>query len=144
MTDENRPGHTVHIGGNVSGQVAVGNHNIQHAQRIQAPVSTAELTELLTALRAEIAELLAGTGPDDPAAGTLDGQADAKLDELAEALTGDEVDLATVEHVQGWFRRKLPRCVAAVNRVILGPVVARLVAEGGDQLAAEFTRRLGG
>lgn len=138
MTDEKGPGHTVHIGGNVSGQVAVGNHNVLHAQRIQAPVSTAELTELLTALRAEIAELLAGTDA------VLDGRADAKLDELAEALTGDEVDLATVEHVQGWFRRKLPRCVAAVNRVVLGPVVARLVAEGGDQLAAEFTRRVGG
>jgi hypothetical protein len=138
MTDENGQGHTVHIGGNVSGQVAVGNHNVLHAQRIQAPVSAAELTELLSALRAEIAELLAGT--DAP----LDGQADTKLDELAEALTGDEVDLATVEHVQGWFRRKLPRCAAAVNRVVLGPVVARLVAEGGDQLAAEFTRRIGG
>jgi hypothetical protein len=34
--------------------------------------------------------------------------------------------------------------VAAVNRVILGPVVARMVTAGGDQLAAEFTRRLGG
>jgi hypothetical protein len=136
MTDENGPGHTVHIDGNVSGQVAVGNHNIQHTQRVRAAATTTELTELLAALRAEIAELVAETDTD--------GQADVKLDELTEALTADEVDLATVEHVQGWFRRKLPQCVAAVNRVILGPVVARMVTAGGDQLAAEFTRRLGG
>jgi hypothetical protein len=132
MADEQGAGHTVRIGGNVSGQVAIGNHNVQYSQRVHAPVTAADLDEL----RRLVAELRGAVG-DDPQAG-------GKLDDLQEALTGEQVDLATVEHVQGWFQRKLPKFSAAVSKVILGPIVAKLVAAGGDQIAEEFTRRLGG
>jgi hypothetical protein len=122
-------GHTVRIGGNVDGQVAVGDNNVQHSHRGQdAPADVAELRAQLDELRALI---------DSP-------EGSAKLDELEEALSGDEVDVATVEHVDGWFRRKLPRFSAAVHRVVVGPTVAKLVEAGGDELVAEFTRRFGG
>lgn len=39
------------------------------------------------------------------------GRAGAKLDELDEALTGEQVDLPMVEHVDGWFRRQLMTAV---------------------------------
>ncbi|WP_143532142.1 hypothetical protein [Saccharothrix sp. ALI-22-I] len=93
-----------------------------------APADVAELRAQLDELRALI---------DSP-------EGAAKLDELEEALSGDEADVATVEHVDGWFRRKLPKFSAAVHRVVVGPIVAKLVEAGGDELVAEFTRRFGG
>ncbi|AHH96315.1 hypothetical protein GCM10010174_76830 [Kutzneria viridogrisea] len=119
-------GYHVHIGGDVSGQVSVGDNNVQ--VRSSEPVTEQDLARL----RTELAELRA-----------LVPAAAQKIDELDEALTGGEVDLPTVEHVQGWFRRRLPQFLGALNKVVLGPVVAKLVAAGGEQLAAEFTRRLG-
>lgn len=136
MTDERDRHHTFRIGGDVTGQVTVGNNNIQYSQQIQSlgPASAEELAELRAAIAA-VRTSLSGE-PEQTA-----DQAGAKLDELEEALTGETVDIPTVEHVQGWFRRKLPKIANMLNMIILGPIVAKLVAVGGDQLAAEFTRR---
>lgn len=124
---------SIHIGGNLTGQINVGDENTLSWKHIQAGgVTATELAELRAAI--------------DTLRTTLSGEPEAvsKLDELETALTGDPVDVPAVERVHGWFRRALPRFVAAVNRIVFGPIVAKLVAAGGDGLAAEFTRRLGG
>lgn len=132
---ERRDGHTsIRVGGNVTGQFNVGNSNVQYWQQVRStgPATSTELAEL----RATLADLRARVAVESTNTG-----AETKLDELEEALTGDTVDVPTLEHVQGWFRRKLPKFVSAVNAIIVSPIVAKLVAAGGDQLAAEFTRR---
>lgn len=138
MTDERDRHRAVRIGGDVTGQVIIGNNNFQYWQRIQAlgPASAEELAELRAAI-ATVRTSLSGESEQ-----TAD-QAAAKLDELEGALTSENVDIPTVEHVEGWFRRKLPKIANMLNKIILGPIVAKLVAAGGDQLVAEFTRRFG-
>jgi hypothetical protein len=139
MSGEQAKRTSVHIGGRVSGQVNVGDGNSLYWQQIRAagPATAADLAEV----RAAIAELRAVVAIEQPETA---GMAGSKLDELDEALTGEQVDLPTVEHVHGWFRRKLPKVAEGLYRVIAGPVVAKLVAAGGDQLVAEFSRRFSG
>lgn len=138
MTKDRDIGHSVHIGGSVRGQVSVGNRNVQywHQVRASGPATAEDLAEL----RAEFAKLRADLPQDS---GQTSDQAAAKLRELEEALNDEQVDLPTVEHVQGWFRRRLPQFTSAINKIIIGPIVAKLVAAGGDTLAAEFARRFG-
>jgi len=124
---------SIHIGGNLTGQVNVGDGNTLRWKNVQTGgVTAAELAELRAAVDA-LRTTLAG-----------EPEAMSTLDELEVALTGDPVDLPALERVHGWFRRARPQFVAAVNRIVFGPIVAKLVAAGGDQLVAEFTHRLGG
>ncbi|HEY0497681.1 MAG TPA: hypothetical protein VGD48_18185 [Kutzneria sp.] len=124
---------SVHVGGNLTGQVNVGDGNTLSWQHVQAGgVTAAELAELRAAVDA-LRTALAG-----------EPEAVSKLDELETALTGDSVDVPAVAQAHGWFRRTLPGLIGAVNRIVFGPIVAKLVAAGGDGLAAEFSRRLGG
>jgi hypothetical protein len=128
-----RPEHTsIHIGGNLTGQVNVGNSNTLSWQQVQGGVTAADLAELRAAVDA-LRTALAG-----------EPEAVSKLDELETALTGDTVDVPAVAKAHGWFRRTLPGLIGAVNRIVFGPVVAKLVAAGGDELAAQFRHSLGG
>jgi hypothetical protein len=93
----------------------------------------ADLTELIDQVRA----MLAAMAGDD-----ID-TARGKLDDLEEAIASHEPDLATMEHVHGWFARKIPTLATAIGRIILSPIVTRMVASAGDDVAAEFDRRFG-
>jgi hypothetical protein len=133
MADEPAEHTRIHIGGNLTGQVNVGDGNTVSWQHIEAGgVTAAELAELRTAVDA-LRTALAG-----------EPEAVSKLDELETALTADTVDVPAVVQAHGWFRRTLPGLIGAVNRIVFGPVVAKLVAAGGDELAAAFRRQLGG
>lgn len=131
---------TVNISGGVNGQVGVGD-NIAMTQTVGAlptPVTEAELTELrqiLIDLKAQI-EVDAPTEKRAAAA--------ERLDELEEAITGSEPDVATIGYVQGWFKRNLPAVAGAVTSLVLHPIVAKLVTTAGDALAADFARLIGG
>lgn len=96
-----------------------------------AAADRADLKELVDQVRAVLA---AKEGDNiDTARG--------KLDDLEEAITSDEPDLATMEHVHGWFARKIPTLASAVGRIIRSPLVTRMVARAGAEMTAEFNRR---
>lgn len=127
----------LHVGRDMTGQAVVGSNNRVTWQQAQqgAPVTAADLAEIRQVI--------------DELRGLVDAEIDVeatareKLDELEEALTAERPDLATLEHVRGWFGRRLPRLADAVGRVILSPLVAKLIGAAGDELAVEFTRRFG-
>jgi hypothetical protein len=127
---------TVHVGHDVSGQVVVGSNNFTQSRASAPPVTDedrAELSTLLDQLRN-----LVTTSAGDQA-----GPALAKVDELSEAINAETPDIATMEHVHGWFTRKGMAVAGAVRNLILHPIVVKLVASAGDALAAEFRRRFG-
>lgn len=128
----------IHVGGDLSGQVVAGSHNVSSWSRVESRDAdvTRELSDLHAVLD-ELRSLVAATGEAESETGLR------KIDELEEAVTGETPDLATVEHVDGWFRRKMPALAAKVNQVILGPLVAAVIAAGGPALVDEFTRRFG-
>lgn len=136
MPEPKPHGVTVHVGNDLSGQVVIGNNN---DTRYSAPATVvtdeerAELDTLLDRLRG----LVATTAGDrtDPAL--------SKLDELDEAIHAETPDIATMEHVHGWFSRKATALAGAVRDLIVHPIVVKLVAAAGDTLAAEFRRRFG-
>jgi hypothetical protein len=114
--------------------LVVGNHNVTVSGRSGEAVTEAELSQLSELFRELRARVPAG---GDEGCGT----ALAKLAELEEAITSQEPDLATMEHVQGWFGRKMPALAGAVGRLVVSPIVTRIVTTAGDDLAAEFHRR---
>lgn len=136
MTDPTGRRTDISIGGSVTGPVVSGDHNVTvwggtPGAEPPAPEETDDLRATLGRLRRSIeADTSDGAGP-----------ALAKLDELEEAIFAEPPDLATMEHVRGWFARRFPRVSAAVGRVVLSPIVAKLVEAAGDELAEEFRRR---
>jgi len=55
-----------------------------------------------------------------------------------------EPEITAIEYVRNWFGRHLPGLREAVNRIVFSPILAKTVATGGDVLASEFKRRIGG
>jgi hypothetical protein len=104
--------------------------NVSVRSRVTAS-DRADLTELIDQVRAMLAAI------EDDNIDTARG----KLDDLEEAIASHEPDLATMEHVHGWFARKIPTLASAIGRIILSPIVTRMVARAGDDVAAEFDRR---
>ncbi|MCW2916635.1 MAG: hypothetical protein JWN52_4703 [Actinomycetia bacterium] len=125
----------IEVGGDVPGQIIVGHGNSVsgHAPGSLTSTEFAQLKELIDQARQALS-----TQPDAQTPAGL-----AKLDDLEEAITGDEPDLATMEHVHGWFGRKVPRLSDMVGRIILSPIVSRVVTAAGDDMIAEFQRRFG-
>lgn len=127
------------VTGNVSGQVAVGTGNVQHQVVGGAAVTGAELAELralLAAARRDVA---------DQAPADKRGPAIERLDELDEAIDGDDPDLlrTTVEYVKRWFTRQLPDLAGTVVGVLVHPVLGRIVAAAGGAVA-DRPRKAGG
>lgn len=131
---------SIRVGRDAPGQIFVG-HRVTGVmqQTTTGPMAPSpDGADLLTAI-AGLRELVEAAGLD--AGVTADAL--AKLDELEEAVTAELPDLATMEHVQGWFRRRLPPLADAVRRFLVGPLVTGTLTAAGDDLAQEFTRRLG-
>ncbi|MCT9935048.1 hypothetical protein N5079_33075 [Planotetraspora sp. A-T 1434] len=138
MTD--RTGHKISVGRNMTGHIVTGDGNITVSAQPPPPEpapledtleDTGDLKDALDRLR----RLIEADG-DDRA-----GTALAKLGELEEAVFAEPPDLATMEHVRGWFARRFPRMAAAVGRVVVSPIVDRLAAAAGEEVAEEFRRR---
>jgi hypothetical protein len=136
---EQQVGHRLVITGDVSGQVAVG-EEITQAQTIGAHRPEVTKTDL-----AEWRRMLAGlkAGVEAEAPPEKKDAALERVEELEEAITAREPDLATMEYVERWFVRHLPELAGRVTRVIVHPTVGRLVEAAGDALAAEFRHRFG-
>ena len=130
-------GHSITIGGNASGQIAVGDGNVQ-TQIVGAPEAPRAAQSTLHAILAELRSTVAAASPDDRRAGALE-----RLDEFSEALTAAEPDLATVEYVRGWFARQLPDLGQALSALLVHPAVIQRIESLGDSIAAEFRRRFG-
>jgi hypothetical protein len=126
----------IKIGGDVSGQFIVGDRNRATSGQGASSVTPAEFTELKKLID-QVRHALGDQQESEATAGS------AKLDELEEAIIGDEPDLATMEHVRGWFARKVPGLADMVGRIILHPIVSRITAAAGDGIASEFHRRFG-
>jgi hypothetical protein len=136
MADQEKPTINVSgtIGGTASGQTAIGVDITQ----IHTEVSEAELAELrhaIDSLKTQVAE----QAPPDKQA-----QAVQHLEELHKAVTAPKPEVSTIESVRNWFVENIPTMAGAVTSIVLSPIVGRLVQAGGDVLAADFKRRLGG
>jgi hypothetical protein len=127
----------IRVGGDVSGQLVAGRGNTTSWTQSQPSAVTQEELVTLQSLFDQLHALI------DTEAGDQKTAARDKLDELAEAVASEPPDLATMEHVPGWFRRKLPTLAHAAYSLVVHPIVAKVVAASGDELAAEFTRRFG-
>jgi sugar phosphate isomerase/epimerase len=129
----------INVHGDLSGQAAIGKNIAMdmYTAPSAGPPTEPELRELRAAveeLRAQIREL----APED-----LQSAAEERADELAEAVLGDSLDLSALEHLRNWFGRRLPQVGSAFTRLVFHPVLAQLVAAGGDGLVAEFKQRFG-
>ena len=139
MSEQKESGDVIRatISGAISGQVAVGK-GITQTQTIGAAppqVTEAELAQLRQVLADLKAKVVAEAPPDKKDAAL------ERVDELEEALTAKEPDLATMEYVKRWFIKNLPGLTGAVTSVVVHPIVGKLVEAAGDALAAEFRRR---
>jgi hypothetical protein len=139
MADKKKPTINISgtIGGSASGQTAIG-QDITQIHTEAAPVSEAELAELRQAIDSLKTQVPEQAPPDKQA------QAVQHLEELHEAVTAPKPELSTIEYVRNWFIKNIPTMAGAVTSIVLGPIVGRLVQAGGDVLAADFKRRLGG
>jgi hypothetical protein len=134
-------GHSVVItGSQISGQVAVGDGNVQ-TQTIgtsSAPASPGADRGVLDAILAELQATVAAGAPAGKREAALE-----RLGEFGEALAAPEPDLATMEYVQGWFARQLPDLGEAVSAILAHPAVIGWIESRGDEVAAEYRRRFG-
>lgn len=126
---------SISIGGNASGNLAVGKDVSQHHITAAAAPPTSEdwqrLDDEFAGVRQHIDELAPEQAP----------AAQERLDELHEAITAEQPDLSTMEYVNGWFARNLPHVAQAVSGLIANPVVKAVVTAAGDAAASEFRRR---
>jgi hypothetical protein len=136
MAEKHDEGGDIYIGDSVSGQVAIG-HDITQIHTEAAPVSQAELAELLQAFDSLKRQAAEQAPPDKQALAVQ------HLEELHEAVTAPKPELSTMEYVRNWFIKNIPTMAGAVTTVVLGPIVGRLVQAGGDVLSADFKRRFG-
>ena len=145
MTDDrgSRDDIRVSIGGSVAegGQVAAGSHITQRSVHTHtegpAVVTEADLAELQRAVEAVKTQIVAEVPPEQQAA-ALD-----RVDELQEAVVADEPDLTTLQYVQKWFGKNLPKLAGTVTGLIVHPVVGKIVEAAGDIAASQFRQLFG-
>jgi hypothetical protein len=127
----------IRIGGDASGQIAVGNRITQTSTRIERPdVGEAELADLRTLLD-ELRAYVAAEAPAERREGAVE-----RIDELAEAITAEQPDLGTVRYVLNWFRDKVGPLAGAIRDMVFNPLVAKVVGAAGDVAAKDFERLL--
>ncbi len=121
--------------GNVSGQVAVGK-NISQTHQVGAaePVTDAERQELRQLFEQLRAQLAVQAPPEQK------DSAIERLDELEEAVEGEEPDLNTMAYVKRWFLKKLPTFAGLVTGVLVNPVVGKIVQSAGDSAVEHLDR----
>ncbi|MEA5463883.1 hypothetical protein [Leptothoe sp. PORK10 BA2] len=133
----------IHIGGDNSGQLAMGDHNSQqqttliNSQNTTAEASAADIATLrhmIATLKTQVAE----AAPDDKKNAALE-----RIDELEEAITADAPDLTTMDYIKRWFMKNLPTLSGAVTSVVIHPIVGKLVEAAGTMAADEFQERFG-
>ncbi|MEO0456667.1 MAG: hypothetical protein AAF152_08795 [Cyanobacteria bacterium P01_A01_bin.114] len=139
MTQPARDPININIGGDLSGQMAVGDNNTQqntltHSQNTAgaSAADLATLRHLFATLKTQVAE----TAPAEKKGPALE-----RLDELEEAVTAEQPDLTTMGYIKGWFVKHLPTLSGAVTSVVVHPIVGKLVEAAGTMAADEFRQR---
>jgi hypothetical protein len=128
----------IDVGGDFTGQAATGKDIEMQNVVVRERPTPQELADLHARFE-ELERTVKETAPDEQRDEALD-----KVAQLEAAVTAEEPDLPMMEHVRNWFRKHAPGALGAVVSVIVNPVVGKLVAAGGDALAAEFARRFEG
>ena len=138
MTSQ-QPNIKITIGGDNSGQFAIGDNNSQqslvNSQNTTAATSPADLATLrhmFATLKTQVAE----AAPEDKKASALE-----RIDELEDAIAADEPDLTTMDYVKRWFMKNLPTLSGAVTSVVIHPIVGKLVEAAGTMAADKFQER---
>ncbi len=135
MTEAGGDHIAANIGGNVSGQFAVGKNIAQTHHRGEggqlSGEERAELEQLFAAVRSRIAAEV----PEAQRSSAAE-----RVDELEEALTAGEPDLGTVEYVKRWFLKRLPHLAGLVTAILVNPIVGKLVQSAGDAAVSELAR----
>lgn len=133
------PASTVHMNGNLSGQLAVGS-GITQTQTIQTGVSL--LTErehtALSALIEVLKEQVEKEATPEQKAPAL-----AKVAELEQSIATEKPNISTFEHVRDWFVQNIPQLAGTVTGLIVNPIVGKLVEAAGETIAHEFKLRFG-
>lgn len=137
MHEESGDRYNVRIGGDASGQVVAGRNNT--VSRIDTgPSARAQITDDdLAQLRSEFAAVRALVQVEG---GDKSEQANERIDELEEAVTGPTPNLSTMAYVRRWFARNLPKLASAIEGLLIHPVAGKLAEAAGDTIAAEFRR----
>lgn len=145
-------GKQVNIGGDVSGQVAVGNTgstlqvgqvsggqmNVDGAAYRASTITEADVDEL----RRWITDVRERLSVDAPPA--LREEAVARLAALQEAIFNQPPDIPAMETSLVWFREHVPRLAGAVlHSIILHPVTRRRAQLSGEDVAAAYRRLVG-
>jgi hypothetical protein len=122
------------ISGDVSGQVAVGKDNVQTQATGDSALKalTPEEREQLAALFADLRVRVRGEAPPDVRDRALD-----RVDELEDAVTGEEPDPTTLQLVRRWFAKHAPALAGAVTSLVVHPLVGRLVEAAGDAVLGD-------
>jgi hypothetical protein len=124
---------TANFAGDVRGQVAVGKQIAQHQVVGAQAVSREELAEVRAAFAGLRAQIAAQAPPERRAA------AAERIEELEQAVLGDEPDPTTIAYVGNWFRTKLPQLAGAVTGLVIHPLVGRIVGAAGEAITAELS-----
>lgn len=129
----------VHIEGDVSGQIAIGNYinQTQSIKNVSPAVSEADL-EALHNLFEDMKIQISKTIPTDQQEKALE-----RVSELEGAITAEKPDLTTMEYVRNWFGKNLPQLAGAVTGLVVHPIVGKLVEAAGEAVSHEFKRRFG-
>jgi hypothetical protein len=141
MSDEQKSGknYNVKIGGDVSGQIAVGDDITQIHSSPSAPQQVTEAD--LAAVRQMFEELKAQIEAHAPP--EKKEEALQQVQELHEAVNGEQPDLDRMSGVKSWFKRNIPKLAGTVVAVIVNPIVGKVVEAAGEGLASEIERRFG-
>lgn len=134
MTDE--PDTSISVGGDLSGQAAIGSHISQTRVELSStPPTSAELDQLHRQFAAT-RDTVASEAPPDKQADAV-----ARIDELEQAVTAEQPKLSTMEYVRDWFAEHVPSLLGTVTGLVINPIVGKLVGAAGDAVAGEFRRR---
>lgn len=125
----------IHIGGNASGQIAVGNNIEQSQTKIMQSITADEVEKLRQLFVKLEKEVETDVTPDKKDA------AREQVIKLEQAVVKEKPDLRTMERVKNWFGKNAPALLGTVASVIVNPIVGKLVAAGGDLLVEEFNRK---
>ena len=139
MSDEKPHIHAT-IGGNASGQVAIGSSITQTntATTLSGGVTEADIQDLRR-LIGELEARVVREAPPDKAAAAVE-----RVKELDAAVTAKVPDLTTLQYVQQWFLKHVPALAASVTSLVIHPLVGKFVGAAGDAAVSEFQRRFGG
>jgi hypothetical protein len=120
------PNIEIKIGGDQSGNLAVGNENVQ-SQVTGVPQATeADLAEIRK-LFEELRQKIEAEAPADKKAAALE-----RAGELEKAITIEKKpDLTTMEYVKNWFTKNLPGLAGAITSIVINPFVGVFKAMGG-------------